>query len=144
MTAPHARTAAVSANGWMSREFVCGPVPTKHSNRNTISTMRTGTIETHEARDKVMEDLQALVRDAETLLKSTAGDVSEKAAEARKRVAAALERAKATCADFGNDSLESARVAAKRTDETIRSHPYESIGIALGVGILIGALWQRR
>ena len=39
---------------------------------------------------------------------------------------------------------EQAKEAAKKTDEAIRSHPYESIGIAFGVGILIGVLIGRR
>jgi ElaB/YqjD/DUF883 family membrane-anchored ribosome-binding protein len=106
--------------------------------------MKTENLETREARDQVMQDLQTLVHDTEILLKSTAGDVSEKAAEARRRVAAALERAKSTCSAFRNESLESARIAARKTDETIRAHPYESIGIALGVGVLIGVLCRRR
>ena len=35
------------------------------------------------------------------------------------------------------------REAAKATDQVIRGHPYESIGIALGVGLLIGVLAGR-
>ncbi len=33
---------------------------------------------------------------------------------------------------------------ARQTDVTIRSHPYESIGVALGIGVLLGALLGRR
>ena len=32
---------------------------------------------------------------------------------------------------------------ARATDETIRAHPYESLAIALGVGVLLGALIRR-
>ena len=39
---------------------------------------------------------------------------------------------------------ESVMETAKKTDEAIRSHPYESMGIAFGVGILIGVLIGRR
>ena len=109
-----------------------------------MKTETADTTDTREARDQVMQDLQALVRDAESLLKSTASDTGGKAAEARKRIAAALERARASCAELRDSGVESARQAAVKTDETIRAHPYESIGIALGVGVLIGALWQRR
>jgi ElaB/YqjD/DUF883 family membrane-anchored ribosome-binding protein len=41
-------------------------------------------------------------------------------------------------------SKESVKETAKKTDEAIRSHPYESMGIAFGVGILIGVLIGRR
>jgi len=33
---------------------------------------------------------------------------------------------------------------ARAADETIRSHPYESLAVALGVGVLLGALLRRR
>ena len=97
-----------------------------------------------QARERLMEDMRALTRDAEDLLRATAGDLSDKAKDARERVSAALERAKATCESLQAQSLESAKVAAKKADETIRAHPYESIAVAFGVGILLGALLRRK
>ena len=41
-------------------------------------------------------------------------------------------------------SKESVKETAKKTDEAIPSHPYESMGIAFGVGILVGVLIGRR
>jgi ElaB/YqjD/DUF883 family membrane-anchored ribosome-binding protein len=96
------------------------------------------------ARERIMADLQTLTRDAEDLLKATAGDVSEKAREARGRVAAALERAKATYANLQSQTVATAKAAAKKADVVIRDHPYESIGVAFGVGLLIGVLVARR
>jgi ElaB/YqjD/DUF883 family membrane-anchored ribosome-binding protein len=92
------------------------------------------------SREKVKEDLRALVRDSEALLKATASDMSDKTKEARSRLSEALERAKATC-----HRLEEQTIAtAKATDKVIREHPYESLGIAFGVGLLIGVLVGRR
>lgn len=96
------------------------------------------------ARERVLADLRTLAHDAEDLLKATAGDLSEKAKEARQRVTAALERAKGTCENLQEQTLASARAAAKRADTVIRGHPYESIGVAFGVGLLIGVLVGRR
>lgn len=96
------------------------------------------------ARERVLADLQTLTRDAEDLLKATAGDVSDKAKEARNRVTAALERAKTTCINLQEQTVASARAAAKKADTMIRDHPYESIGVALGVGVLLGAVIARR
>jgi ElaB/YqjD/DUF883 family membrane-anchored ribosome-binding protein len=96
------------------------------------------------ARERVMADLQTLTRDAEDLLKATAGDVSEKAKEARSRVAAALERAKVTCVHLQEQTVATAKAAAKKADTVIRDHPYESIGVAFGVGLLIGVLVTRK
>ncbi len=96
------------------------------------------------ARERVMEDLRVLVRDSETLLKATAGDVTEKAKEARVRLSAALERAKSTCDELQRQTVAVAKAAAKKADVVVREHPYESIGVAFGLGLLIGVLVTRK
>lgn len=96
------------------------------------------------ARERVLADLQTLSRDAEDLLKATAGDVSDKAKEARTRLSAALERAKTTYSHLQESTIASARAAAKKADTVIRDHPYESIGVAFGLGLLIGVLVTRK
>jgi ElaB/YqjD/DUF883 family membrane-anchored ribosome-binding protein len=96
------------------------------------------------ARERVYADLRALSRDAEDLLRATAGDMSEKAKEARAKVAEALERARTTCDSFQEKSAANARLAAQKADTVIRAHPYESMGIAFGIGLLIGVLVNRK
>ena len=96
------------------------------------------------ARERVRADLETLTRDAEDLLKATAGDVSEKAKEARSRVAAALERAKTTCTHLQEQTVATAKAAAKKADTVIREHPYESIGVAFGIGLLLGVVVARK
>lgn len=77
-------------------------------------------------------------------MKATAGDVSEKVKEARTRVAAAIERAKTTCTQWQEQTVATAKAAAKKADTVVRDHPYESIGVAFGVGLLIGVLVTRK
>ncbi len=90
--------------------------------------------------DKVIADLKTAARDAEELLTSTAGEAGERLSGVRARLATALESAKATC-----QRLEDGAIAgAKATDRVIRDHPYESIGLAFGLGLLIGVLVGRR
>ena len=90
--------------------------------------------------EKVMADLKVLSRDAEAVLQATAGQAGDKMHELRARLSTALESAKATC-----HRLEEKAVAgAKAADKTIREHPYESMGVAFGVGLLIGVLVTRR
>jgi len=99
---------------------------------------------TRVARDRLLEDIRTLARDAEELLKATANDVSDKAKEARSKLSAAIERAKASAENMGVNGLESAKVAAQRTDEAIRAHPYESLGVAFVFGLLFGAVLRRK
>ncbi|MDO8539317.1 MAG: DUF883 family protein [Opitutaceae bacterium] len=91
-----------------------------------------------------MADLKALAGDAEALIRATADDASDKAKEARSRLTAALEKAKANYEEFQAQGIESAKEAVKKADDTIRTHPYESIGIAFGIGLLVGALLRRK
>jgi ElaB/YqjD/DUF883 family membrane-anchored ribosome-binding protein len=95
-------------------------------------------------REKLAEDLRILARDAEDLLKATAGDMGDKlndqAKAARARLATALETAKTTYQQLGEKTLEGAKAA----DRVIRAHPYESIGAALGLGVLLGLLIGRK
>jgi ElaB/YqjD/DUF883 family membrane-anchored ribosome-binding protein len=93
---------------------------------------------------KLVKDFKTVVADAEGMVKATAGELgeklSEKAREARSRLLASLESAKTSC-----HKLEEKAVAgAKATDKIIREHPYESIGVAFGVGLLIGVLVARK
>ena len=96
------------------------------------------------ARDRVMADLRALAGDAEALLKATAGDAGDMAKEARERLAAGLAKAKATYEDLETKGMDSAKAVAKKADDTIRAHPYESIAVAFGVGVLLGVLLKRK
>ena len=90
--------------------------------------------------EKLITDVKVLSRDAEAILHATAGSAGEKMGEIRNRLSTALDSAKATC-----HRLEEKAVAgAKAADKTIREHPYESIGVAFGVGLLIGVLVGRR
>ena len=81
-----------------------------------------------------------LAEDAQALLAATAHVAEEQVVEARRRLAAALEHGK----EVWNDVQAKAVAGAKATDKVIRDHPYQSIGIAFGIGALIGFLLSRR
>jgi ElaB/YqjD/DUF883 family membrane-anchored ribosome-binding protein len=87
--------------------------------------------------DRLVRDLKVVVEDGEELLRATAGEVGERARQARDRLSASLVEARHTVED-------KAVAGAKATDHAIREHPYESLGIAFGLGILIGVLIIRR
>ena len=85
-------------------------------------------------------DMGTLAEDARALMTATADVAGEKVGEARKRLAAALESAREIAGRVRDKAVEGAKAA----DETVREHPYQAIGIALGVGALIGYLVARR
>lgn len=90
--------------------------------------------------EKLVSDVKTLTHDAEALMHATAGQAGEKVNELRSRLSAALESAKATCVRLEEKAIASAKAA----DKTIRAHPYESIGVAFGLGLLVGVLVSRK
>jgi len=87
----------------------------------------------------ISNDMGTLAEDAHALLTATADVTGEKVVAARKRLAAALEHGKEMYARVREKAVEGAKVA----DEVVHEHPYQAIGIALGVGVLLGYLAAR-
>lgn len=90
--------------------------------------------------DRLVSDLKRVVRDSEELLQATAGAVGDKAQEVRERLGEALESARRSCRGLEEKAIEGAQAA----DRTIREYPYQSMGIAFGVGLLLGVLVTRK
>ena len=89
--------------------------------------------------EKLLQDLKAVIHDGEQLLKAGAADLTERGKAARERLGSALAVARETRRKL----QERASAGVKAADETIREHPYESIGVAFGVGMLLGVLLNR-
>jgi len=81
-----------------------------------------------------------LIEDAQALLSATTHATEEKVVDARKRLSGALENARKTWAAV----QERAVAGARATDQAIRTHPYQTMGVALGIGAVIGYLLARR
>ncbi len=94
--------------------------------------------------DKLLEDLKVVVSDAEELLKATAGQAGEKVAAARVRAQASVDAAKVRIAAAGTRIGERSREAAKATDEYVHENPWSAIGVAAGLGVLMGFLIGRK
>ena len=90
--------------------------------------------------ERLAGDLKDVLHDAEAILQDTAHDASDKAKAARERLMSAIESAKAACKNIEAKAID----GAKATDKVIREHPYQSIGIAFGVGLLLGYLVTRK
>jgi ElaB/YqjD/DUF883 family membrane-anchored ribosome-binding protein len=94
--------------------------------------------------DKLLADLRLVVTDAEELLRTTAGQAGEGAAELRAKVQASLTRAREGLADAQEAALEKAKAAGRAADDYVHENPWRSIGIAVGVGVVVGLLIGRR
>lgn len=95
-------------------------------------------------KQQLINDFKVVVADAEALLKATAGQGGEAVSAARAKAEASLTAAKTKIADAQAALLVKTKAAVRATDEYVHTHPWQSIGAAAGVGLVIGLLIGRR
>lgn len=100
-------------------------------------------VESEVSKEKLMQDLRVVVSDAEELLRATAGQAGEKATAARERIQESLVSAKARLIVAEEAVVAKTKQAAKATDEYVHENPWKAVGIAAGVGLVIGMLISR-
>ena len=96
------------------------------------------------SKEKLMEDLKVVVADAEELLKATANQTGERIAAARAKAEDSLRAAKVRLTEAQAAVVKQVKVAAKTTDDYVHENPWQAVGIAAAVGLVLGALISRR
>jgi ElaB/YqjD/DUF883 family membrane-anchored ribosome-binding protein len=94
--------------------------------------------------DKLVEDLHAVVRDAEALLQATAAQTGDKIDGLRIRAKESLHQARVRLAEAEKEAVREVGEAAHATDQYVHRNPWQAVGIAAGVGLVIGLLIGRR
>jgi ElaB/YqjD/DUF883 family membrane-anchored ribosome-binding protein len=95
-------------------------------------------------KEKLMSDIKTVLADAEDLLKQAASTTGERAVELREKAVSRLKQAKEKATDAHVVVVEKGKKAVRATDDYVHEHPWQSVGIAAGVGVLIGLLINRR
>lgn len=106
--------------------------------------MNSGMRHTAELQEKTVQDIKAVIADAEEMLVATADQAGEKMATLRARVQLRLQDAKVRLTQAETLLLEKTKAAAKATDAYVHESPWTAVGIAAGVGFLIGVVLGRR
>ena len=94
--------------------------------------------------EQLLQDVRDVLSNTEDLLQAAGDEGGEKAKELRQRVSANLRQAKKRLIEVEQAVAGKAKAAAKATDEYVHENPWKSIGIAAGVGLLLGVLISRR
>ena len=102
------------------------------------------TADSQVSKEKLVSDLKVLIGDTQELLNATAGQAGEKIAVARERIQASLAVYKDKLIDAEQALREKTKEAARATDEYVHDHPWQAVGVAAGIGFLIGMLVSRR
>lgn len=94
--------------------------------------------------EKLVSDFKAVVADTEELLRLTADQTGDKAVEVRARLREKLAGAKVKLQELEAAVVEKTKAAARATDDYVHDNPWKSVGVAAGVGFLLGLLVNRR
>jgi ElaB/YqjD/DUF883 family membrane-anchored ribosome-binding protein len=94
--------------------------------------------------EQLMDNLHAVIRDAESLLRATAAQGGEKIQEVRARAEESVRQAKERLAGVQQEAIEKAEALANDANEFVRGNPWQAVGIAAGIGLVLGLLISRR
>lgn len=95
-------------------------------------------------REKLIQDFKVVIADAEELLKATASQAGEKVSAARAKIEDHLHTAKIKLAEAEEAVIHRTKQAARATDEYVHENPWRAVGMAAGIGLLVGLLIGRR
>ena len=93
---------------------------------------------------KLVEDLKAVLADAEELLKATADQTGERITAARAKAEESLKAAKVRLAEEEMAVMAKARAAAKSAEDYVRANPWKAVKITAAIGFVLGILVARR
>ena len=95
-------------------------------------------------REKLVDDFSAVLAEAEEMLKRAANETGDKARDLRSQVETKLLRAKLSLQELEGQAVDHAKAAARATDDYVHDNPWQAIGIAAAVGVVVGLLMNRR
>ena len=96
------------------------------------------------SKQKLVSDMKVVVSDAEEILRATAGVAGEKMVDLRERIGERLRDAKLRIADAEAALVDKTKAAARATDDFVNDNPWQAVGIAAAIGVLLGVIIGRR
>ena len=96
------------------------------------------TVNVEVTKEKLLQDLNLVVKETEQLLRDTASVGGEKVAAWRVGVEESLKSAKARIGQIEKAAIDKAKATAQATDQYVHDKPWQAIGITAGVGVLVG------
>ena len=94
--------------------------------------------------ENLIVDFKALMADAEDLIKATASHEDGPLSAIRSKALDTLNNAKESLSSVEGTLTEKAKVLAEGADEFVHRNPWEAVGVAAGLGLLIGLFIRRR
>lgn len=96
------------------------------------------------AQNALIEEFHTLIADTERLLKHTQETAGEQTEELRSKINENIAKAREMLKESEGTVRDQSQAAIQCTEEYVQTHPWQSIGIAAGVGFLFGLISSRR
>ena len=94
--------------------------------------------------ETIKRDVQNLIQDAQTLFRDASELSGESAAELRHKGVSLLHQALQHLRSFEESAVQKGREIASETNRYVHNRPWQAVGIAAGIGVLLGMLISRR
>lgn len=94
--------------------------------------------------EQIVSDIKSVISDAEDMLGATADQTGEKITTLRVRIEARLRDARLRLTEAEDVLVAKTKAAARVTDDYVHESPWIAVGVAAGVGVLIGLVVGRR
>jgi ElaB/YqjD/DUF883 family membrane-anchored ribosome-binding protein len=102
------------------------------------------TTQTAEKRDALVNDLKAVINDAEDLLKNTGQQADNQYRSAKRKFEETLQNAKSGLSNLEQTMTAKTKEAVDTADQYVKSNPWQSVGIGALAGLVAGFLLLRK
>ena len=92
--------------------------------------------------EKLLDDFHSVISETEELMKSVSNESGGKTQALRTKIEDNLKQAREYLHDFEGTVVDKSRIAARKTDAYVHENAWSTVGIAVGIGILIGLLMR--
>ena len=94
--------------------------------------------------DQLIEEFKVLMADAEALIQATEGHADGAIGSIRSKALETIAGAKESLSGIEGQLADKAKAAAVSADDFVHRNPWEAVGVAAGLGLLIGLFIRRR
>lgn len=95
---------------------------------------------TRDSKEKLIRDFQSVIADTEELMKLVSGESGSRAEALRDKLDQNLKRAKGYLYNLEDVVVDRSKAAARVTDEYVHENAWQTVGLAIGIGLLLGYL----
>ena len=94
--------------------------------------------------DQLIAEFKALMADAEALIQATEGHADGAIGSIRSKALETIAGAKESLSGIEGQLADKAKAVAVSADDFVHRNPWEAVGVAAGLGLLIGLFISRR